>query len=283
MRLVMSDLWSFLKTELLGGNEKRSERDVVRPTEMVDSGTVQKPVSPLTMPITNTSSQYVSEVGTYDKLASGQEVFVAYPDTPCYLRPAIVRDTVLGKFPYATTVRVVARQAMWVRVANEELEGWTERTHLSTDKTDVVPSFVSDTTYDAGHPETLKLRTYISDEFGVVALHLPALNVEYVWFRMLQDRNVFSWPPLRPRTPGRWSEILRPEPSVHVSAVPMTSSIMEYTDPQKTAQLWYVEAVTPEESVTVSGFTGDDTGSFVMKTLTRDEWTSLQPRYIMKK
>ena len=100
---------------------------------------------------------------------------------------------------------------------------------------------------------------------------------------MLQNQTEFSWPPLRPRTPGRWSEILRPESTVHVSAVPMTGSIMEYNDTTRTAQLWYVEAVAPDESVTISGFVGDDTGLFTIKTMSKDEWTSYQPRYIIKK
>ena len=282
MRLVLSDLWGFVKAEFRGGAKVSDSSLLHTPLTFESEATSNTSVVHLLAAPTAATS-LTSTKNRSEDISAGQDVYIAYPDTPCYLRPAIVRDTVLGVFDYADLVRVVATQDHWVRVANDTLEGWTERTHLTTSRNDVQPTFSSGEVYDADDPETLKLRTWIRDEFGVAALRLPALNCEYVWFQMMQKQSVFNWPPLRPRTPGRWSELLRPESSVLVSAVPMTGSIMEYDDEQKTAELWYVESVTPEESVTISGFTGEDKGFYIVKTLTKDEWTKLQPRYIIKK
>lgn len=288
-RLVLVDLWRFVLSEFSSDSAKKQlsenkEGDLISTTSMI----VAPPLS-LTGPVevdgdvTFTPTQPASRIGSREELTSGQDAFILFPDTPCYLRPALVKDTVLGVFGYATKVKVVAQQADWVRITDGDIEGWTECSHLTQKETDVLPTFEVGAVYDADHPETLKLRTYISDEFGVVFLHTAALNSEYVWFKMLQQRTHFSWPPLRPRTPGRWSEILRPEPSVHISAVPLTGSIMEYMDKKNVAQLYFVESVTPEEAVTVNGFTGADNGEFISCTFTKDEWTSLRPRYIIKK
>lgn len=290
-RLVLADLWHFVLGELFysssiqrQSSQHKKEDSIATTTSMI----VAPPLS-LTQPAetienaTSIAPQPIPQSVAQEDLVVGQDAFIIFPDTPCYLRPALVKDTVLGTFGYATSVKVVAQQADWVRVTDGDLEGWTERSHLTSKQADVLPSFEVGVVYDADHPETLKLRTYIADEFGVAFLHTPALNSEYVWFKMLQKRTHFTWPPLRPRTPGRWSEILRPEPSVHISTVPLTGSIMEYMDKQNTAQLYFVESVTPEEAITVSGFTGVDNGEFILRTFAKDEWTPLRPRYIIKK
>ena len=281
LRLVASDLWAFVRSEFRGETlAEDTAQSVDSHISAVTSPAVVSPVSTSTSRIqTNGNPADIR----HDTLTTGQDVFVLYPDTPCYLRPALVRDTMLGTFAYAATVKVVATQEQWVRIANNDLEGWTERAHLTAKQSDVSPTFASGVVYDADDLETLKLRTWIKDEFGLASLHVPLLNCEYVWYQMLVHRTVFAWPPLRPRTPGRWSEILRPEPSVLISVVPMTGSIIEYTDEQRVAQLWYVEAVTPEEAITVSGFLGNDIGEYQVKTMTKDEWTKLQPRFIIKK
>lgn len=285
LRMVVVDLWQFLKTELVGSTAAVEKTREFTPGPLVwsieQSALAAAPATHTTQNITH--SPVAGEEPMRKHLAAGQDVFIAFPDTPCYLRPALVRDTILGTFPYATAVKVVAEQDGWVHVSGRGLEGWTERSHVTTQMTDVVPTFVAGSIYDADHPETLKLRTYIADEFGVAFLRLPALNCEYVWFQMIHHNTAFAWPPLRPRTPGRWSALLQPEPSVHISTVPITGCVMEYLDEQHVAQLWYVEAVTPDESLILWGFSGSDTGLFVNQTLSKDEWTQLQPRYIIKK
>ena len=165
---VMVDLAGFLRSELQLMFGKRQENRSLSDSASTDTPAVAESIGtsePLARIVGNSDAQPV----TRTQIHSGQDVFVLYPDTPCYLRPALVRDTVLGRLPYAAPVRAVATQADWVRVANDELEGWTERTHLTTQRADVVPVFVAGQVYDADHPETLKLRTYIADEFTAAA------------------------------------------------------------------------------------------------------------------
>lgn len=284
---VTVDLWRFVRSEFVGTNNIGHSASATG-TAVATSATHEETeltIFPTSLPTSTHVPEWQFETSPASRvvLTPGQPAFILFPRTPCYLRPAVVRDTVLGIFSYATTVEVVAEKENWVHITTSELEGWTERLHLTSRRSDVLPTFIPDEIYDANHPETMKLRTYITDEFGVESLGLPALNCEYVWYRMLQNNTEFYWPPLRPRTPGRWREILRPEPSVHVSKVPMTGAIAEYTDTAGVAQLYFIETVTPEESVTVTGFTGADAGQYTVQTLSKKDWSSLDAKCIIKK
>ncbi len=266
---VVGDLWRFIKYEVTGYPL------VVTPAS---SNTAESLVLP---PQTSTTTSTVQPI-IQKPLHLEQTVYIAYPQTPCYLRPAFVLDTLIGTYSYGMAVTVVGEREGWVHIRGHDLEGWTERIHLAVDESEVFPSFQAGQVYDAHHPETLKLRTVIDDEFGAGVLQRPLLNCEYVWYKLLQAKKSFPWPPVRPRTPGRWSEILRTVESVHVSRVPLTGAVMEYTDAAGVAQLVYVQAVTPEETVEIMGMTGVNDGMFEQRSFTNEEWRALDPKFLIK-
>ena len=281
MRDVLIDLWQFTCEEL-GMRAQPSPYQ----SPVVTAPTEQKVASPSTTPTLPTMTSAPSSIDTIPDSESSfvpRIMYVAYPETTCYLRPALVVDTIIGVFSYGTPVTVLSQRDDWVHVQTSGLEGWVERYALTSHTDDVLPRFAVGETYDAEHPDTIKLRTYIDDTFGTRILRCPLLGSEYVWYRLVKEGSAFSWPQVRPRSPGRWSEILRTEPTAHCGSVPMTGSIMEYTDQDHQGELYYVEAVAPDESLVVSGFSGAADGVFTRRTLTRDEWSPLQPRFICKK
>lgn len=286
---VLSELWRFICAEwkaLLGGAEQTQLSTDMKSSELLTIPQVaaSKPlVSPMAPAPTvkDTVAPETADIPV-STAVSNQIMYVAYPATPCHLRPAIVLDTIIGLFPYAAKVKAISQRADWIRVQTPDLEGWVERFALTANSDDVLPCLEPDTYYDAEHPETIKLRTYIDDEFSARMLRTPLLNCEYAWYRLQLDKQTFQWPIVRPRTAGRWSEILRTEPSVHISSVPLTGSVMEFTDKDGIAQLYYVTAVTPDESVYVSGIDGGREGVYQELTISHDVISSKKARFICK-
>ncbi len=278
---VVIDLWQFLLAELFGIRQQKNTKSEQTLAELIESITESNTAALET----NSDQSLLLPAAKVDAevLAIDEVVYVVYPDTPCYLRPALVMDTVIGTFQYAEPLRVVGEREEWIHVKSEVLEGWTERSHLTKHKANVLPEFSPGTLYDADHPETLKLRTYIDDEFSAGLLRRPLLNCEYVWYQLRLKNQAFSWPPIRPRSPGRWQEILRTEPSVLVSDVPLTGCVMEYTDENGIAQLLSVNSVTPDGSLHVHGLTGVNDGLFEERVLKKTEWASYKPKFLVKK
>ncbi len=213
----------------------------------------------------------------------GKEAFILYENIPCYLSPTFAVDTLLGTFEYATKVQVISNKGDWIHVRGSMLEGWVKHNHITYKETDVIPNFQLNSIYDADNSETLKLRKYIKDEFSSRLLRYPVINCEYVWYKMIRNGTNFTWPLVRPRTPGRWHKILNVEQSVFISKVPLTGGIAEFRDESKLGQLYYIDSVSPDNLVTLSGFKGDGSGEFIIFSLNSDDWLSLQATCIIKK
>ena len=292
VRDVTVDLWNFLRTEVGARPQSQSEslsppvvpspagyaRELLTVADLVES-----PVEPVAVPNNLPVATAAAEVpATQPHAAVHGQMYVAYPDTPCHLRPAMVRDTLIGMLAYGDAVQVLSQRDDWVRISASAVEGWVERFALTPHLDDIFPTFAVGEEYDAEHPETIKLRTYINDEFGSRLVRAPLLNSEYVWYQLCRANAAFSWPPIRPRTPGRWREILRTEPTVHAGTVPLTGGVMEYTDAAGIGHVYMVDAVTPEESVHVSGFTGADDGVFVRPTFSAAEVAALNASFLCK-
>lgn len=286
VRDVVTDLWQFIASELRGifsrdstaVSEGEVESSAARLTLVSDTDTTPTPTIPIPAPLATPADSTPEETAVEYNSA----YYVAYPETPCHLRPALVQDTIIGLLAYGEKVQVISRREDWVHIKTDELEGWVERFAITPHPDDVFPTFTTGERYDAEHPETIKLRTYIDDEFNSRLLRLPALNSEYVWYRLLRVGRAFAWPIVRPRSPGRWAEILRTESSVVRSSVPLTGSVMEYTDSTAVGHLYYVESVAPDESVSVTGMAADASGEYTKHTFTPEEWKATQCTFLCK-
>lgn len=285
LKSVVLDLWQFVVTEL--GFRVSESSTPVQPVAPVSAT-----ASPLLLPGSDVALETASTAesvpgATTPAVAAAvsldRQAYVRYPETPCYLRPGQALDTMIGTLPYGAAVTVVSRREGWLQIRNEAVEGWVEAVMLTPDEAAVFPSFVIEEQYDVDHPETLKLRTYINDEFGGGIARTALLSCEYVWYQLLRAGRDFSWPLSRPRTAGRWAEILQGAPTAHVGSVPLTGGVMEYLDEANQAQLFYVTAVRPDEAVVVSGILPTPAGTYSEQTVSRAEWHAFGARFINKK
>jgi hypothetical protein len=309
LRAVIVDLWQFVCGELgfrkassmSSASHARSEvtataaaTEPEATSRAVQSSSAFAPDSSLLLPGSDQAQERtlhsndfsVENTETHnftDDISIGGKGYIIFPDTPCYLRPDRGLDTVIGTLPYATSVAIVRQHGEWLQIRADELEGWVEKLAVATATDYVFPRFLPEEQYDADHPETTKLRTYIHDEFSAGMMGVALLSCEYVWYRLVCERCTFTWPLSRPRIAGRWAEILRGSKEVHVGTVPLVGGVMEYVDSAGYAQLFYVATVDPEETLTVTGVMPEPEGMFVERTIPRSEWQYLNARFINKK
>ncbi|MCR4286353.1 MAG: hypothetical protein NUW00_05660, partial [Candidatus Kaiserbacteria bacterium] len=69
-------------------------------------------------------------------------------------------------------------------------------------------------------------------------------------------------------------------PHVHVGVVPKMGSIMEYISDADTGHLAFVEAVFPDDTISVSEVNFPDSGIYNERELSKDEWKELKPVFI---
>lgn len=285
LKAVVHDLWHFVLAELgfrISAPATPTEQVTATPTATSSWLLPGSGVALGTTPTTESLHETAAPTAVATAVSEG-EVYVQYPETPCYLRPGQALDTMIGTLPYGTIVTVVSRREGWLQIRSEMVEGWIEAMMVTTEAAAVFPTFHVDEQYDVNHPETLKLRTYITDEFGGGIARAALLSCEYVWYRLVRAGRDFSWPLSRPRTAGRWADILQGAPTVHVGSVPLTGGVMEYLDESNQAQLLYVTAVRPDEAVVVAGILPTPVGTYSEQTIPRPDWQALGARFINKK
>lgn len=293
LKAVVTDLWSFVLEELSFRRSTASVTTILPSDTLPVSASTTPTPTPVTLPGTDVALssglESVTAVNEPDSTVSsstpGQvsEVYTLYPETPCYLRPGQALDTMIGTIPYATALTILSRRDGWLQIRSDAVEGWVEQVMVTATAEAVLPSFVLDEEYDVDHPETLKLRTYIKDEFGGGVARMSLLSCEYVWYQLLRSGRDFSWPLTRPRTAGRWADILQGSPAVHVGSVPLTGGVMEYLDENGDAQLLHIKAVKPDESVVVAGIVPTPAGVYRQFTVAQTDWHALGARFINKK
>jgi len=206
--------------------------------------------------------------------------YVLQTATSCYTRPVLAFDTRIGTFHYGEAVRVVATEGMFAHVSTERLSGWVSLENLTENKHLVTPVLVHQTLYPATHPETCKIRACINDETAAGKLQLPLHGVEYALYRLQAKGMTAPWDTLRPRNPGRWQNILRGKPGVHIGVEPKTGSFMEYTLDDKMGVLQYVESVRPDQTLSVASVGKNIPGEYLLEALPISIWRELRPVFI---
>lgn len=207
-------------------------------------------------------------------------LYVCVPHTHCFLRPVRAFDTVIATFAYGDRVSIGGFTGRWASVSKNGITGWVLKDALCTDKELVFPTLESGVVYDAEHPETKKLRLAINDEFAAADLSLPLESVEYVWYRLKEAGRTPLWPQKRPRTAGRWQQLLRGVKRVHIGVRPLTNSVVEYVAESGEGVVLYVEAVKPDESLEVSGIDIRVPGRFMRQTISKQDWQAWRPVFI---
>lgn len=201
-------------------------------------------------------------------------------DVPLYKNPTQEFDGVLGIIPYGRMVMSLGSRGKWMEIVYGDKKGWVLREDLVDRAAYVYPEFVIGEKNELDDPNTVRIRAMIGDEFDASRVEFPLQAGEYVLYRLLRKGLTIAWPDTRPRVPGVWHTILRGVLGVHIGITPKTGSIMEYTLPEETGHLAYIEAVFPDETINISEANYPDSGIYNERVLTREEWRELKPIFI---
>lgn len=213
-------------------------------------------------------------------MVEGRSAFVISHDARCFQHPKVSYDTAVGSLTYAEEVKVDVIQDGYAHVFGRQCTGWVETTHLTDDKNMILPQLKSAYEYSSANEETIKLRTYIDDEFLGGQLALPLQPAEYVHYCVMSEMHRFSWPSTRPREAGRWQSILRGQTGVHMSIEPKTGSVLEYAGSEGRSFLAYVESVKPDLSISISSVGRLKDGEYLKEEVTPERWREWRPVFI---
>lgn len=199
---------------------------------------------------------------------------------PVYKNPTIEYDAHIGEVPYGEMVIVLEPKGRFYRIMWGTTEGWVLREDIADRAMRVHPEFVVGRENPVDHPNTAHVRTIIGDVFGLAQSEFPLQAGEYVLYKLWKRNKRIVWPEARPRVPGVWHKILRGVQNIHVGVVPKRESIMEYMMEQDMGHVAYVEAVYPDDTITISEVNYPDSGTYNERELTKDEWKNLKPLFI---
>ena len=191
-----------------------------------------------------------------ETILPGDTVITIFNTVPGYYSPKIQIDSIVTFLPYGHECRIVDCKDDFIMVAYQKTDVWLHKDSVTKNIEIVVPDYAmpKNTSSEVSDAFTTAIRFAINDIFSMGRLGMLLQNVEYVWYRMERNNVVFPWPKsMRPRQAGRWSSILSQKNSMYVGTVPMSGVVLECYDIDNSPQIFFVEAVTPDEQILVSG------------------------------
>ena len=272
---VIDDLLQFARTAILGVIFEK-ETQMHKRNFALPAKTPQ-----LQLPSLTDSILEISEPAETDQISfmQGASYFIGEPRAFLYCEPVVAFDTASMHVPYGSLVRVVKLGGRWAEVVVEGTEGWIFKDVLREQVSDVFPAFIEGEVYSAENEDTKRLRTYIEDSFGAGAAALPLTDAEFVTYKLMKRDIHIPWTLERPRNAGTWQRKLRGRVGIHMSITPFVGTVMEYVLEDQ-GHLCFVEAVFPDERITISEVNNPDNGIYNERTLTKEEWQALNPLFI---
>lgn len=202
-------------------------------------------------------------------------------DIPIYRNPTVEFDAQIGTIPYGEMVMVLEPKGRFFRIVWSTFEGWVRKEDLADRAAHVYPEFVVGEENSVDHPNTARVRAILRDTFNAKHTELPLQAGEYVLYKLWKKGKRIEWPRSRdPRVPGLWHTILRGVPRIHVGVMPKIGAVMEYMMTDDIGHLAYVEAVFPDDEISISEVNYPDSGKYSERTLTREEWRELRPTFV---
>jgi len=199
---------------------------------------------------------------------------------PIMRRPTMEFDGGVAYIPYGAMVMVLESRGRWSRVAYRDAQGWVLRDELVDRSAHVYPDFTIGEPNRADDPNTLRVRACIDDEFGAGRAELPLQSSEYVLYRLYKKGITVIWPDVRPRTEGMWHEILKGKEGIQIGIRACSGCIMEYVYEDGIGHLAYVEAVFPDETISISEANYPSDGVYNERVVTKEEWRELKPVFM---
>jgi hypothetical protein len=170
-----------------------------------------------------------------------------------YAKPHVDFDAAIAVIPYGRAVSVKGYVGRFVEVAAGQFTGYILKDDSTPESGRVWPQFVTGVCYDYDHQVTYQIRRILADEFLAGELLMPLQAGEYILTRLLRDQVSIAWPPIRPRVPGQWHQLLRGVAGIFTSVTAKTDTVMEWEHEDGVGRLAYVEAVLPDQTLRVSG------------------------------
>lgn len=271
---VIDDLWRFAYQSLFGS---------VLVTELTKEREVQVSISLIAKKteLENSlfSNKEIASQISVDEYRVGDQYFIGEVDTHLYSDPVIAFDTAVKDLPYGQSVLLKKIGGRWAEVETASSTGWVLKDSLALRREDVLPSLVEDVVYDAHHAETIKLRAAIGDEFGGARADLPLSAAEFVTYKLQQHKLKINWNTDSPRVAGSWQFKLKGVNGIHMTVIPKTHTIMEYSL-EDIGYLAFVEAVFPDSSVKITQVGFPEDGYYREVILTQEEYREFRPVFI---
>ncbi len=224
----------------------------------------------------------ILKTDTYTDVSTEKRV-VMYANTisvPVYKNPTVAFDEQIGTIPYGEMVMMLEPRGRFFHIVWNTLEGWVLREDLVDRAAHVYPEFIIGQEHGVDHPTTASVRTILGDVFSLGRSEFSLQAGEYVLYRLWRKGTRINWPVVRPRIPGTWHKILKGIEGVHVGVVPRVGSVMEYLFEGDAGHLAYVEAVFPDNTITISEANYPDSGIYNERVLTKEEWREFRPVFI---
>jgi hypothetical protein len=202
-------------------------------------------------------------------------------DVPVYRNPTIEFDSQVGTIPYGEMVMMLEPKGRFYNVVWNSLQGWVLKEDLADRAAYVYPEFLIGEENGIDHPNTAHVRALLRDTFNTRHTDFPLQAGEYVLYKLWKKGKYVNWPRSQePRVPGLWHKILRGVPQVHIGVVPKIDAVMEYMMTNEIGHVAYVEAVFPDDTITISEANYPDSGIYNERVLMKEEWKELRPTFI---
>jgi len=181
---------------------------------------------------------------------------------------------------YGDKVQVIGYEGRFTHISFNENLVWVLKDDITGEQSDIFPTFVKDSVYLSNDAETKKLRKLTNDSFFASKLELPLQAVEFVSYRLGQDKRKIPWTNERPRLAGNWQNILNGQLGVHVVGDPKTASVIEYRKDDSTGHVGYVKEVHANNSILLQEVGREVEGKYTEELFTKEQWQAWQPVFI---
>lgn len=138
--------------------------------------------------------------------------------------------------------------------------------------------FTSGQTYDAKHPDTVAVRSWLATYDHHLISSGPLTVKEWLLYGVGFGRPQLSLIALHMTPIGRFHVTLKGQPGVLVTIEPQTKAVMEWYN-GTSGQVAVVLQVTPEQTITIEQMTDDNTGTYLQQVLSKSNWVELRPTF----
>lgn len=209
----------------------------------------------------------------------GRVAYVKVDQVICHASSETDHQKKLATYTYGEPVKVLRVENGEAEIIKGLVRGWVDNAFLTTDPSEVFPSFEMLETYDEDSETAIRLRKCLRHHFKDIGSK-ELKPEEYVLYRLMKDRVVIPWDNINTLPTKSWYQRLIGNRAVKISEEPRTCSVMEYVDGQGVVKQGYVAAVHPDRTILVESVGREKAGEFRLEELSYVEWAVWNPVFI---